>query len=84
MSLNVFTKSVSFDAIYGCVKFQPVDLSIFMGGLCTLENDCLSFGKIKRGCKNVKKGRQSRPICGNRRRSDRRWAGRKPSGKVMH
>ena len=25
VSLNVFTKSVSFDVIYGCVKFQPVD-----------------------------------------------------------
>ena len=43
MSLNVFTKSVSFDAIYGCVKFQPVDLSIFMGDYALLKMiACLS------------------------------------------
>ena len=28
----------------------------------------------------IQGGRQSRPICGNRRRSDRQVAGRKPSG----
>ena len=30
----------------------------------------------------IKGGRQSRLICGNRRRSDRRWVGRKPSARL--